>query len=39
MLTCPLWNKSGLGFVKRDQTVKIEEEQGLLEFIIVRNDK
>lgn len=31
--------EAGLGFVKRDQSVKNEEEQGLLEFIVVRNDK
>lgn len=31
--------KAGLGFVKRDQSVKNEEEQGLLEFVVVRNDK
>ncbi|TNV79552.1 hypothetical protein FGO68_gene3569 [Halteria grandinella] len=31
--------ESGLGFVKRDQCVKNEEEQGLLEFQVVKNDK
>lgn len=31
--------QAGLGFVKRDQCVKNEEEQGLLEFIVVKNDK
>ena len=35
----PFISQAGLGFVKRDQSVKNEEEQGLLEFIVVRNDK
>lgn len=28
----------GMGFHKRDQSVKLEEEKGVLEFIHVKND-
>ncbi|CDW81357.1 histone acetyltransferase gcn5-like [Stylonychia lemnae] len=34
-----LVGETGLGFVKRDQGVKNEEELGLLKFMVVKNDK
>ena len=34
-----LINQTGLGYVRRDNGVKTEEEQGLIEFKIVKNDK
>ncbi len=31
-------SETGLGFSQRDKNIKSEEEQGLLEFIVIRND-
>ena len=31
--------QTGLGYVQRDKGVKTEEEQGLIEFMVVTNDK
>lgn len=31
--------QTGLGYINRDKGVKTEEEQGLIEFIVVKNDK
>eukprot|EP00349_Pseudokeronopsis_sp_Brazil_P007961 CAMPEP_0202961246 /NCGR_PEP_ID=MMETSP1396-20130829/5299_1 /ASSEMBLY_ACC=CAM_ASM_000872 /TAXON_ID= /ORGANISM="Pseudokeronopsis sp., Strain Brazil" /LENGTH=53 /DNA_ID=CAMNT_0049680923 /DNA_START=20 /DNA_END=181 /DNA_ORIENTATION=+ len=34
-----LVGETGLGYIKRDNGVKGEEEMGLIEFIVVKNDK
>jgi histone acetyltransferase len=30
--------ETGLGFSQRDKNVKVEEEKGLLEFLVIKND-